>query len=191
MDETKIITGLCSHDEQAFSEAIAGYSRLLWAVAGRHLSKKDGFSKQDIEECVADVFVELWRNNDRYDPEKGSLKSYLCMLASRKAIDRYRKAAHSKAQAEVIALEDLRSYGVDEPFFEAEDDSIDYRDLYDAIISLPEPSREILIRRYFYQERPKAIAEKMQLPIKEIENRLYRAKRSLFRTLPFSLKEAL
>ena len=185
MDEAKIIKGLREADEVVFSDTISRYSRLLWVVASRHLSRAEGFSEHDIEECIADVFFDLWQNSERYDSEKGSLKSYLCMLTSRKAISRYRRATHAR----VISLEDLKQG--EEPSFEENVDAEDYRDLYAAIAHLPEPTQEILIRRYFYREQPAVIASKMHLPKKEIENRLYRAKKSLSCSLPERYKEAL
>ncbi|URW87778.1 hypothetical protein M5E86_01840 [Blautia wexlerae] len=33
--------------------------------------------KEDIEEIVADVFVVLWKNAERIDLQKGTLRSYL------------------------------------------------------------------------------------------------------------------
>ena len=185
MDERKLIKGLKAHDEKTFQEAIEGYSRLLWVVASRHLSRADGFSDHDIEECIADVFFDLWQQSERYDPEKGSLKSYLCVLTSRKAISIYRKAT----QVKVISFEDLKPQ--EEPSFEELIEDEDHRDLYTALTQLPEPTREILIRRYFYEQQPRVIAVRMHLPIKEVENRLYRAKKSLSSTLPQRLKEAL
>lgn len=185
MDETRIVRGLRERDEGAFAQAVLRYSRLLWVVASRHLARADGFGEHDIEECIADVFFDLWQNNERYDPEKGSLKSYLCVLTSRRAISAYRRAAQTK----VVLLDDLKRD--EEPWYEELVDEVDYRDLYGAISALPEPAREILVRRYFYGEQPAAIAAKMQLPKKEVENRLYRAKRSLASSLPDRFKEAL
>ncbi|MCL1847278.1 MAG: sigma-70 family RNA polymerase sigma factor [Coriobacteriia bacterium] len=185
MDEARIIKGLRARDEIAFAQAISSYSRLLWVVASRHLAKADGFTGHDIEECIADVFLDLWLNNERYDPEKGSLKSYLCVLTSRKAISRYRRAAQTK----VVSFEDLRQD--EEPSSEEAADVEDYGDLYRAIVHLPEPTREILVRRYFYNQQPAEIAARTQLPKKEVENRLYRAKQSLSSSLPTRYKEAL
>ena len=186
MDETGIIKGMRAGEEKAFSIAIAKYSRLLWVVASRHLSKVSGFTEHDVEECVADVFFDLWQDFENYDPEKGSLKSYLCVLTTRRAISRYRRAA----QVRIISLEEVSRD--EEPYCDEAVDTSDYSDLYNAISKLPEPTREILIRRYFYNEKPATIATKMQLQKKEIENRLYRAKQSLSRSLrDFQKKEAL
>ena len=185
MDDAELAEGLGLRKEEAFIEAISRFSRLLWIVASRYLTRTDGFSDSDIEECIADVFLDLWQSIERYDPRKGSLKSYLYVLTSRKAISRYRKVA----QAKIISFEDIPHE--EEPFYEDSIDVADYRALYSAIEQLPEPTREILIRRYFFEEKPALIAEKMLLPKKEIENRLYRAKKSLFHTLSQTEIEAL
>ena len=51
--------------------------------------------------------------------------------------------------------------------------------LRSAIDAMGEPDREILLRRYYWDQKPKEIAAALNLPVKQIENRLYRAKRSL------------
>jgi len=51
-----------------------------------------------------------------------------------------------------------------------------HQELYTAIDSLNEPNREIVIRRYFFEEKPACIAKAISLPTKEIENRLYQSK---------------
>ena len=185
MDETRIRKGLKNREERSILCAIEQYSRLLGVVASRHLSKTAGFNEHDIEECVADVFLELWQNFEKYDPEKGSLKTYLCVLTHRKAIDRYR----SKTQVKIISLEEVQQN--EEPGYEDDFDIGDYNELYSAIMRLPEPTREILIRRFFFDEKPSTIAKKMNLPQKEIDNRLYRAKQSLAYSLPLRFEEVL
>ena len=49
----------------------------------------------------------------------------------------------------------------------------------DALDTLKEPEREIMIRRYFFNEKVKIISEKMNLQSKEIENKLYQGKLKL------------
>ena len=44
---------------------------------------------------------------------------------------------------------------------------------------LGEPMREILVRRYFYNQKPREISMAMDMPIKQVENSLYGAKRRL------------
>lgn len=59
---------------------------------------------EDIEECISDVLTEIWRNRDRIDLTKGSLKSYIYGMTRHKAIDR-RRALDRKAEGEQRAEE--------------------------------------------------------------------------------------
>ena len=59
--------------EYQLEKIINKYSRLLWSVAAKIL---DGLgNEQDAEECVADVFIELWKEPEKFDVNRGTLKS--------------------------------------------------------------------------------------------------------------------
>lgn len=173
MEQDDLIRKITKRDEVAFASLIESYSRLLWTVASGYLSESAGRSVEDVEECISDVFFELWENPERYKPTKGSIKSYLCMITKNKAISMFRK----KVQHNTICLEDYQQLA--DPEQEDSLDKTDYETLYSAIEALPEPTREILIRRYYHEEKPAVIADKMVLPKKEVENRLYRGKQTL------------
>ncbi|RAY97442.1 hypothetical protein DK853_54735, partial [Klebsiella oxytoca] len=66
-------------DETVINEVINKYSKLLWSVSGAILSSIG--SAQDIEECVADTFIYLWDHPDKYNPERGKLKTWLSIIA--------------------------------------------------------------------------------------------------------------
>jgi RNA polymerase sigma-70 factor (ECF subfamily) len=53
------------------------------------------------------------------------------------------------------------------------------RELIAAVNTLGEPDREIIIRRYYYQQKPKDIGYILDVPVKQIENCLYRSKLKL------------
>jgi len=79
---------------------------------------------------------------------------------------------------------------LDEAIKSTDDDLLDYilnkemcQALFAAIQSLTEPNREILMRRYFFEERPSYIAKVISLPVKEVENRLYQSKQKLRKQL--------
>ena len=88
MNDIIAITGIRNRDERIIDKVIVKYSKLLWPIACAVLEKVG--CDQDAEECVADAFIYLWEHPDKFDPGKGSLKSWLCMVARCKAIDRYR-----------------------------------------------------------------------------------------------------
>lgn len=100
MQEKNIIDAIKAGDEQAMEKIICRYSRLLWSIVGAVLSQVG--TTEDMEECVADVFIDLWEHPQKYDESRGSLKAWLSVIARNKAIDRYRQ----KTKIQTIPLEE-------------------------------------------------------------------------------------
>ena len=73
MNDEKLHAALRAGDERAINEVIDTYSRLLWRVAWSALDRIG--STQDVEECVADTFVFLWEHPEKFDPQRGKLKT--------------------------------------------------------------------------------------------------------------------
>lgn len=165
MQEKNIIDAIKAGDEQAMQKIICRYSRLLWFIVGAVLSQVG--TTEDMEECVADVFIDLWEHPQKYDESRGSLKAWLSVIARNKAIDRYRQ----KTKIQTIPLEEtvLAQMGVGPEMENREG-------LQEALAELTEEEREILLRRYVYQQKPKEMAVALGLSVKQIENRLYRIK---------------
>lgn len=176
MHTDELIQKLLNGEQDAFSYMIDTYSKLLWVVVGGILGGIG--TVQDIEECISDVFVQVWKNPKAFNQQKGSIKTFLAVIAKSKALDTYRK------------LSKVKIVEIDEAIQASDDDLLDYivdkemcQALYLAIESLTELDKEIVIRRYFFEEKPTRIAESIALPVKEVENRLYQSKRRLRKIL--------
>ena len=145
------------------------YAKLCWKVASHTAPFANA---QDLEEIVADVFIDYWKNSNRYDETKGSVKKYLAAIARNKAADfsrKYRPAAE---------LPDTAESGEADPA-----ESLERQETTEALAraldALPAREREILLRRYSDGERPAEIAQSMGMDIKLVKNVLYRAKNKL------------
>ena len=173
MNDLKTITAIRNRDEAALEGVIDRYSRLLWNVASAVLSRTG--TEQDVEECVADAFVYLWDHADGFDPQKGKLKTWLCIIVRSKALDRYRYLLKNQT----VPLDDVISHCV------SESDPMQNNTpaLNHAMRNLPEQDRDILIRRYYHQQKPKEIALALNLAVKQVDNSLYRSKQKLRRKL--------
>lgn len=68
MNDAQIIRGVKHSDEVAINYAINKYSKLMWRIVGAVL--KNVASIGDVEECVADVFIYLWKNPDKFDAQR-------------------------------------------------------------------------------------------------------------------------
>lgn len=176
MTEKQTVEAIAAGDSAAIHRVINKYSRLLWPIASAVLQGVG--SDQDAEECVADAFIYLWKHPDKFDPLRGSLKSYLCILVRSRAIDRLRQINRQGT----LPLEEAvlsATVGMQEELLSRETK----RELAAAVNALGEPGREILVRRYYYDQKPREIALAMGMSVKQVDNSLYRSKRRLRQAL--------
>ena len=174
-DEAELLQRLRNREKNSIDEAIRIYtpylSTVLYHMAGNSLPK------EDIEEIVADVFVVLWKNAERIDLQKGTLKgtlrSYLAAVARNFALKRINK------KTDHTVLEDIElSDGKD---FIEENFCNNY--VWETVMSLGEPDSEIFVRRYKFDEKIKDISKAMGLNISTVKTRLSRGKRKLRKML--------
>jgi len=158
-------------DTSVFDYLMDNYNKLLWLVVGNILEQAG--TTEDIEDCISEVYLKLIENPKIYDYKKGSIKSFLVKTGKNKAIDKYRQLTKSN----VFELNDgVFTQNQENDVLEAVIDTQDKATLLKAINRLNEPGKEILIRRYFFDQKPKEISQKMQLNLKSVENMLYQSK---------------
>ena len=172
MNDEEIIRGICNRDGAVMAALMTTYSRLLWKVTGKVLYGAGG--EADAEECIADVYIALWERPEAFDPTRGTLKSWLCMTARCKAIDRYRALSRNRTVPMDEVMEAVTD-GVSETVMREET----RRELTEALDTLDETERDILLRRYEAGQKPKAIAKALGLTVKQVDNTLYRTKQKL------------
>lgn len=73
-------------DPGALDECLEKYRGLVWSLARRSVP-----NLADAEDAVQEVFIDVWRYADRFNPELGSEANYIGMIARRRLIDRHRK----------------------------------------------------------------------------------------------------
>lgn len=172
MSDEKIILEIRHQNEEVMAYVIQKYSKLLWKIASAVLVNVA--SVQDVEECVADTFIHLWQYPEKYEAGRGKLSTYLSLVARTKAIDCYRQAVRWQM---VSMEEESVAYGA-EPLMELTRQE-DKRKVWNCINELGENDREVIVRRYYYEQKPKQIAIALNLSKKQVENRLYHAKQKL------------
>lgn len=182
MKDESVSQAIRNGDERVIHEVITKHAKLLWHIAQAVLHTVG--SEQDVEECVADAFIYLWENPEKYDPRRGSLKTWLSIVVRSKATDRCRALSRTST----LSLEDEIRTAQAGPLdgLLAQDTR---QELQDAVCTLEEPDRQIFIRRYGYEQKPREIALALGISAKEVNNRLYRAKRKLRDLLTHCSKE--
>jgi len=171
LDDKQLIKLIRSDPSEGLKEAISAYGGLIKAVVMRIL--KD---PQEVEECVADTFISLWKNIFTLK-KAGSLKAYLLCIARNNAIDRYRKLKKKDTIPvdvidgfEPIVHDDVELLVIKNEFMD---------ELQKLIMKMPEPNREIFIRKHFMFEPVKEIAERLNLNEVQVKDRLYRSRKQI------------
>jgi len=180
----KLIERVRRRDESAYIQLIEKYSRLMWKVARDILH--DTADVADIEDCISEVFYKLWKSPEVLDTDKGNLKNYLARMTKNAAIDFLR--SHSREN--IVMLDD--AVLIDDNFDDVSDVIIanERKETIRQIMnSLNVRDRELITRRFINNQKPAQISVEMHMPIREVENRLYRIKGSIRKQMSCYLNE--
>ena len=71
------------------------FARLIFAIAVRSLDRAAA------EDLVQDVFLAVWRNADRFDPERGTVRAWILQIAHFRLLNELRRRSR---QPEMVAL---------------------------------------------------------------------------------------
>ena len=133
-------------------------------------------TEEDVEECVSDVYVEFYRQLDKIDLKKGSIKAYLVTIARRWAIDRFKGAL--KEESHRKELDESDYYAIPDSTPGPEKTAMTKEQgafLRKAISGLGEPDTEIIFRRYFLEQPIAEIADAVGMKRPAVSKRIERA----------------
>jgi RNA polymerase sigma factor (sigma-70 family) len=161
-------------DESAPGEVYAVYGGLVRRVATRVTR-----SPAAAEDVAQEVFAQLWSRPYAFDARRGTLRTWLSMLAHRRAVDWVRgEARHRKdARADDAALQAVpdAAPGPDETVVDRERSTL----LHTALAELPQPQREVIHLAYFAGRTYRQAAVELGIPEGTAKTRLRAALRSL------------
>jgi RNA polymerase sigma-70 factor, ECF subfamily len=155
--------GALTH-ERDVREAYAAHASELYGFAVRSLGDS-GLA----EEAVQETFVRAWRAGERFDPQIGSLRTWLFAILRNVVIDLGRARAARPALAES---------GI-EPSVEPFDEALLSWQIEEAMRRIGEQHRQILVETY-YRGRPYAdVAAQLGIPEGTVKSRVYYGLRAL------------
>ena len=94
-----ILQRIAAKDKTAAQECLNTYGGLVWSLARRMCPNLD-----DAEDAVQEIFIDIWKNAERFDETQASETTFVAMIARRRLIDRLRK---SQRQPQVDSIEDM------------------------------------------------------------------------------------
>ncbi|MGD9736596.1 MAG: sigma-70 family RNA polymerase sigma factor [Solirubrobacterales bacterium] len=150
--------------ERDVREAYAAHSGELYGFAVRSLGDA-GLA----EEAVQETFVRAWRAGERFDPEIGSLRTWLFAILRNVVIDLGRARAVRPSVAE----------GGIEPAVEPFEQALSAWQIEEAMRRIGEEHRRVIFETY-YRGRPYAeVAKELGVPEGTVKSRVYYGLRAL------------
>ena len=174
-EDREILDLFFRRDRQAIMEIRSRYGALCRKVAGQILN-----DDRDVEECENDAYMRLWSTIPPEQPK--SLSAYLCRITRNLALDRYRyNHAAQRSSALTNAFEEL------EPFLpnthghvEAEMDAAELREALNTFLrGCTAEARAFFLRRYWYGESIREIAEGCNVSEAKVKASLFRTRARL------------
>jgi RNA polymerase sigma-70 factor (ECF subfamily) len=165
-DERLLHDRLAAGDDDALAQVYDQYSPLVFGVA-----RKVTANRVLAEDVTQEVFVQLWQDPGRFDPDRGTLRCYLGVLAHRRAVDAVRRDTRRHAREEVAGS---RS-GATTSSWGQPDGVIDHEvagQVRQAIDRLPPAQQEALRLAYYGGHTYRDVASVLGIPEGTAKSRL-------------------
>jgi len=122
------------------------------------------------EEVTQEVLVEAWRTAPRFDPDRGSARSWLLTMARRRAVDRVRAVQASvDRDASVGAREIERDVDV---VSEAVEIRLEQQQVRRCLDGLTEVQREAVSLAFYAGHTHREVARLLDVPLGTVKTRL-------------------
>lgn len=157
--ELTLLERIAGGDRAAVPLLLDRYGGLVWSIARRQVGVESA------EDLVQEVFLQLWKTADRYDPERASEATWITTIARRRAIDLRRRVGR---RPDEVALPEESA---------AEDDALERVELADearlaaeALEQLRPEQREVLRLAIIEGLTHTQIAERTKLPLGTVKS---------------------
>lgn len=168
-DLESLVAAIVRQDRVAFA---AFYDATTSHVFG--LALRITRSIEIAEEVVSDVFLQVWRQADRFDPVRGNALAWLTILSRSRALDSMRRDCKSPTYGALSAC-DIPEL----EFAECSQDLLvateEHSAVHAALAKLDADQRQLLALAYFRGMSHSELAEVTGMPLGTVKTRLRRA----------------
>jgi RNA polymerase sigma factor (sigma-70 family) len=179
MDETRawdleLLQRIAKSDTEAYRALFDRYAPTALALALRIVRHRPL-----AEDSVQEAFVEVWRNVDRYDESRGSVRAWIMTLVHNRAVDALRRELAQRRRADEAA-------GFDQPMVDPAAEIVEALDIprerarvRTALGTLPVEQRQVLELMYFDDLSQTQVADRLSIPLGTVKSRAVLAMRKL------------
>jgi RNA polymerase sigma-70 factor (ECF subfamily) len=154
-----------NRDREAFGALYGRHAPAVYGIARRVL--RDPALAEDV---VQEVFLGFWTSPERFDPNRGTLRTWLMMIAHRRSVDAVRRAVARPA----VCLDIIDDLGP--PVEDAQNAALRRADadlVQHAVAALPADQRQALLLAYWGGHTQAEIAALTGVPIGTVKSRIY------------------
>lgn len=151
--------------KHAMEQCVSEYGGLVWTIARRYA--RDHSTAEDI---VQETFTDLWKSAHRYNQSMAAEKTFVGMVARRRAIDFARKESRQPTLEPLPDADELAKISQNGPT----DLRFDREEVQDAIGRLDEETREIFSLHFDGGMTHSEIVQKTGFPLGTVKTRLRR-----------------
>jgi RNA polymerase sigma-70 factor (ECF subfamily) len=168
-DRDKTLVALmAAGDECAIGQLYDQHCKRLMGIAFKLLN-----SRIEAEDLLHDLFLEVWNTAKQYDPERGTVLSWLMIKLRSRAIDRRRSWNRHATSVDLEIVDQARSIS-DEWQIEANVKALNL-----ALQKLSEPHRTVVQLTYYHGLTYEEVAAHAGIPVGTVKSRLAKAKDKL------------
>jgi RNA polymerase sigma-70 factor, ECF subfamily len=150
-----LVVAVARRDQGALAELYRRHGGSLFCAALRVLSVRPL-----AEETVQDIFIQLWQNPERFDPARGSLRSFLLARCHSRAVDIVRSESARRRREDGEANAHRTSYVLEDEVL----DLVAGQDLREAVATLSEKEQRAISLAYFGGHSYRNVASLLGLP---------------------------
>jgi RNA polymerase sigma-70 factor, ECF subfamily len=163
--DVDLIASLRQGDRHALSILYDRYGGLVYSLALKLLDRPD-----QAEDLTQDVFLSFWKQ-EKFDPTRAKLSSYLCLITRSRAIDKLRSR-----QSERKSIERLQRNVMPETELPTLLDSVTLAEeqviVRQSLATLSQPQRQTLELSYYQDLSQSAIATQLNLPLGTVKTHM-------------------
>jgi RNA polymerase sigma-70 factor, ECF subfamily len=146
IDDGSLLLQIAQGSQIALSTLYDRYARIVYSLALRSLR-----SVEESEEVVLDVFAQVWKIADRYDPNRGRVDTWLFTIARSRILDRLRKIQRrTPATGTLLDLEEIQLPAAGVDLMEAAEISERRAKVRSVLGQLP-PEQRLVVELAYYQ----------------------------------------
>jgi RNA polymerase sigma-70 factor (ECF subfamily) len=159
-----LVLAIARFDQDALAEVYRRHAGAVFALARRVLVDAGA-----AEEVLQEVLLKLWSKPDRFDPDRGSLRSFLLTQAHSRAVDIARSSGSRRRREETDAQRTAEAgYDLEREVWDlAMGDHV-----REALSTLSDPERAAIELAYFGGYSYREVAQILQQPEGTVKTRI-------------------